>query len=616
MGRMHRRAGAGGQVMATAAAALAILLPAAVVLPASAGAAPRGGDGSCNARKRSCPPPADTIAPDVRWSTPADGATVSGSLSLTGTASDDTAVAAVEVRVDGGAPVAASGTSAWSLTVDTRGLADGAHTATARATDTSGNSATATVGFTVANGGADTTAPTVSISTPGPGATVAGTVGVAGTAADGVGVTLVEVRVGSGPYQPAAGTTAWTRSVDTTGLADGAHTLTARVHDAAGNTSSTSVAVTVANGDGLVIRDPAARYDHYPLGRTRLPTWEDRTGVLYTELMTNRRVAFFRIAATGATAYVDLPSDGLAGWSAAAAQMTSATDLWVLGGTGPMTLRHYRLAGSPLPTSATLLETRTFGTSDSRPGDLLALAGGGLVAAWHQQGATGPEGQHVAYRSPAGAWSELPPLTFMSTRSSDQVLAQHPVDAGVWLFANPDAWGAVGAARMSESGGSLVVDWNDGTFIYSSRVGVYGPDPENPDLAAAADPATGTIALAYQSADRRWFSDGTRTVVGSRVAVARIAADRSLSFVLGDEYAERVSDIGLVVAGGDTVVSYRPVDQATLTYDRVHLARHRSGAWLPPTSLGTGTGDGVTYATGRGEFSTRMADGTIRLFTR
>lgn len=588
-----------------------LAVAATMVVPAVADAAPKnGGGGSCNGRKSTCPA-ADTAPPGVGWTAPADGASVPGSFTASGTASDAGGIARVEVSVDGGAFALAAGTTSWSASVG--GLQPGAHTLVARATDSAGNAASATVDVTVP---VPDEAPTVAITSPADSSTVSGLVDLAGSAADDVGLVAVEVQVDGGAFTTASGTTAWSHRWDSAGYAAGDHTITARATDSAGNVSTSSIAVSVAaDGAGTAIQDPKAGYVLYPLGRTRLPTWGSLTGVLYTEVVTNRRAVWFRDAATGASSYVDLPSDALTGWSGAAAQMASATELWVFGGQGPMTLRRYQLSGSPAPTSATLVESRSFGDTDSRPGDLVVLAGGGIVAAWHQQGATGPEGQHVAYRSPAGGWSAPPPLTFMPTRSSDQVLAQHPADGSVWLFSNPDAWGGVGAARLVEADGTLALDWTDGLFIYSSRVGPYGSDPENPDLAAAADPGTGTIALAYQSADRKSFSDGSRTVVGSRIALARVRADRSLTFVLGDEYAERVSDVGLVVAGGDTWVTYRPVDEATLTWDGVHAARERGGAWDVPLDLGAGTGDPVAYGTGRAEASTRMADGRVHLYS-
>jgi endo-1,4-beta-xylanase len=71
----------------------------------------------------------------------------------------------------------------------------------------------------------DTTAPTGSFSSPTAGSTVSGTITVRGTASDNVAVATVEVRVDSGAYRLASGTTNWSHSIDTTGYSDGSHTL-------------------------------------------------------------------------------------------------------------------------------------------------------------------------------------------------------------------------------------------------------------------------------------------------------------------------------------------------------------------------------------------------------
>lgn len=87
---------------------------------------------------------------------------------------------------------------------------------------------------------ADTTAPAVSVTAPAAGSAVSGTVSVSGSAADsGSSVARVEVRVDSGPWTSASGTTSWTWSWATSGLLDGTHILTARATDAAGNTATT-----------------------------------------------------------------------------------------------------------------------------------------------------------------------------------------------------------------------------------------------------------------------------------------------------------------------------------------------------------------------------------------
>jgi poly(hydroxyalkanoate) depolymerase family esterase len=95
----------------------------------------------------------DSVAPTVAVTSPAAGATVSGALAVTASASDDVGVTRVDFFVDGA--LAGSDTAApFAVTVDTTRLSDAAHALSARAFDAAGNAGTsATVTVTVQNGG-------------------------------------------------------------------------------------------------------------------------------------------------------------------------------------------------------------------------------------------------------------------------------------------------------------------------------------------------------------------------------------------------------------------------------------------------------------------------------
>jgi hypothetical protein len=187
---------------------------------------------------------ADTTAPTVTITSPLNGATVTGTISVTGQASDNVRVAQVAVSIDGGPYAAATGTTSWSLSLNTSSLSMGSHTITARATDGAGNAGTSSVSVNAP----DTTPPTVSIAAPTSGSTVAGTISVSGAASDNVGVTQVALRVDSGSYTTIQGTSSWSATLDSTFLADGTHTLTARATDAAGNVATSSTTINVSNG--------------------------------------------------------------------------------------------------------------------------------------------------------------------------------------------------------------------------------------------------------------------------------------------------------------------------------------------------------------------------------
>src|SRR5690349_17105852 len=200
------------------------------------------------------PPPADTTPPTVSITSPANGATIHGTVTVTAAAADDVGVVGVQFQLDGvnGGPEDTS--APYSIPFDTTGTSDGTHTLTAVARDAAGNRTTsAPVTVTVANNApppppADTTPPTVSITSPANGATIQGTVTVTASASDNVGVAGVQF-FGDGTALAAEVTAPpYSISVDTTRSSDGSHTLTAVARDAAGNrTTSAPVTVTVAN---------------------------------------------------------------------------------------------------------------------------------------------------------------------------------------------------------------------------------------------------------------------------------------------------------------------------------------------------------------------------------
>jgi hypothetical protein len=198
----------------------------------------------------------DTTAPVVSVSAPAAGATVSGTVSVSASASDNVGVAGVQFLVDGANLGAEDTVAPYTLNWSTTTAGNGVHLVSARARDAAGNQTTsATVSVTVANAAPDTTPPTVALSGPTAGATVSGTVSVSATASDNVGVVGVQFLL-DGVALGAEDTTApYAVSWSTVTASNGAHSLAARARDAAGNqTTSAVVGVTVANAapSGLV----------------------------------------------------------------------------------------------------------------------------------------------------------------------------------------------------------------------------------------------------------------------------------------------------------------------------------------------------------------------------
>jgi uncharacterized protein YkwD len=184
--------------------------------------------------------------PTISITQPANGATVSGTTSVQGTAGDATGLATVTVSLDGGASVAATGLQNWTYALDTTKLSNGAHTVTATATNQAGLTAAATVILTVSNG-TSSQPPTISITQPANGATVSGTTSIQGTAGDATGLATVTVSLDGGASGVATGLQNWNYVLDTTKLSNGAHTVTATATNQAGLTATASRSFTVNN---------------------------------------------------------------------------------------------------------------------------------------------------------------------------------------------------------------------------------------------------------------------------------------------------------------------------------------------------------------------------------
>ena len=200
----------------------------------------------------------DTTAPTVSITEPAAGATVSGVVDVTVSASDNVGVTKVEFK-RGQTIVGSDTTSPYSYSWNTVTTTNGPRTIHAVALDAAGNRATSTLTVTVQNGTTDTTAPTVSITSPAVGATVSGTVNVSATASDNVGVTKVEFKVGN--VTKATDTSApysynWYASSETNGV----KTLNVVAVDAAGNRATSTQSVTVQNASSNVTKDLVTDY--------------------------------------------------------------------------------------------------------------------------------------------------------------------------------------------------------------------------------------------------------------------------------------------------------------------------------------------------------------------
>jgi hypothetical protein len=193
---------------------------------------------------------ADTTPPAVGITSPAPGATVSGTITVTANASDNVGVTGVQFKFSGNNLGTEAVTAPYSVNGDTTTVANGQYTLTAVARDAAGNLTTsAPVTVTVSNQPpADTTPPTVGITSPASGTTVSGAMTVTANVSDNVGVAGVQFKFNGGNMGPEVIAAPYAYVADTTTVANGPYTLTAVARDAAGNlTTSAPVTVTVSN---------------------------------------------------------------------------------------------------------------------------------------------------------------------------------------------------------------------------------------------------------------------------------------------------------------------------------------------------------------------------------
>ncbi|WP_340120989.1 Ig-like domain-containing protein [Methylobacter svalbardensis] len=207
-------------------------------------------------------PTTDTTPPIISGFAPADGATVSGTVSLNVSATDDVGLQKVEFLING-TVITTDTTSPYAASWDSTSVANGTVAYSVSAVDYSGNVADSTVNQLVVNN--DLAPPTVAFNqppTPTEGAAVSGQVTLAATATDNVGVTRVDFLVNGsvvGSSTVAPYSINWNSLLNP----DGPATIAATAFDAAGNGTSTPIVnVTVNNNQaGNLLTNPSLEVD-------------------------------------------------------------------------------------------------------------------------------------------------------------------------------------------------------------------------------------------------------------------------------------------------------------------------------------------------------------------
>ena len=184
----------------------------------------------------------DTIPPTVGFVYPNNGLDVAGAFTVQISASDNTGVSAVELSVDG-TSIGSTAVSPYAFQWDSRLVANGSHSFSARATDLRGNVSATSISVNVQNLVVDNTPPSIAISSPTNGSRVSVNLPVYVNASDNTNVVRVELYA-DGVLVSASTSAPFTTKWNTKKVATGTHNIQCRAYDAAGN-SGVSQIVTV-----------------------------------------------------------------------------------------------------------------------------------------------------------------------------------------------------------------------------------------------------------------------------------------------------------------------------------------------------------------------------------
>ena len=301
----------------------------------------------------------DVTPPAVSITSPSNGSSVTGSISITVNATDNNKVTSVSLSIDGGATISSSSTAPFTNTWNSGSVANGTHTLKVTASDASGNKATSSIDVNVNNAApGDVTLPTVNFISPTDQSSLTGTVNVSINAADNVGVSSVSISIDNIVVSNSSN-----YSWNTANYAAGNHTLNAIARDAAGNQASTSITVSInvvvvppptGNGISLVMPIPGQQGGEgscvaWAVGysarsaeqyyKTNASSYNNANNVFSPEFLYNQikfssdcgsgssmQVALDFIAANGICSYQSMPYSGTNGCSLlpTTAQLTEA----------------------------------------------------------------------------------------------------------------------------------------------------------------------------------------------------------------------------------------------------------------------------------------------------
>ena len=195
---------------------------------------------------------ADTVKPTVAITSPIANARLSGTVTIAATASDAVGVTRMLLAIDGQTKLVQTGAATAPLRWNTVGLTDGVAHDRGHGVRRGLEHVEQTIQVTVD----DVLAPTLAITSPGANAQVTGTVTVAATATDAVGVSRMTLSIDGKVVADRTGVTTLSYAWNTAALVErSAHVLAVTAYDAAGNQTTATRQVTIRD-----VRGPAVSF--------------------------------------------------------------------------------------------------------------------------------------------------------------------------------------------------------------------------------------------------------------------------------------------------------------------------------------------------------------------
>ncbi len=194
----------------------------------------------------------DTTNPTIRFESPANGSTLTGTATIVASASDNVKVAAVRFLLNGQQIGNLLVNPPYSIALNTAVLSSGTYVLTAIALDTAGNTAQTSITVVVAAIApptppvTDTQPPVVGILFPQNNSTISDLIALSATATDNVGVASVRYLM-DGILVGVATTPPYAVNLDSRVFMGGTHYLSVEALDAAGNNGKAALSLTVAN---------------------------------------------------------------------------------------------------------------------------------------------------------------------------------------------------------------------------------------------------------------------------------------------------------------------------------------------------------------------------------